>query len=87
MCAARLESFNSWLDEVEKTETAKLAAQPSGKPPKVAGDASGGAGGGGGAGDKWWDIPEQKLTRETKRDLQIIASRNYLDPKRFYKVP
>ncbi len=77
--AKPLADFTSWLEASEKTETAKVAEMPAGRP-------LGTAPGGDSKSDKWWDIPEQKLTRETKRDLQIIAARNYLDPKRFYKV-
>ncbi|KAF9084998.1 hypothetical protein BGX29_007261 [Mortierella sp. GBA35] len=36
-------------------------------------------------GKKWFDMPQQVLTPELKRDLQILKLRNVLDPKRFYK--
>ena len=72
-----LASFMSWLESSETRETEKLAANPSGKSAPKPGEEPVG---------KWWEIPDQVLTRETKRDLQIIQNRNYLDPKRFYKV-
>ena len=75
--AQRLDDFKSWLASTEAEEEAKIAAEPSTKRAKT-GDSK--------AGDKWWEIPEQKLTPEVKRDLQIIQARSYLDPKRFYKV-
>ncbi|KAF9428757.1 hypothetical protein BGZ94_001169 [Podila epigama] len=37
------------------------------------------------AGKGWFDMPQQVLTPELKRDLQILKLRNVLDPKRFYK--
>ncbi|KAG0294138.1 hypothetical protein BGZ98_001883 [Dissophora globulifera] len=37
------------------------------------------------AGKGWFDLPQQVLTPELKRDLQILKLRNVLDPKRFYK--
>ncbi|KAG0359997.1 Fcf2 pre-rRNA processing-domain-containing protein [Gamsiella multidivaricata] len=37
------------------------------------------------AGKSWFDLPQQTLTPELKRDLQILKLRNVLDPKRFYK--
>ncbi|KAF9120771.1 hypothetical protein BGW39_011110 [Mortierella sp. 14UC] len=37
------------------------------------------------AGKKWFDMPQQMLTPELRRDLQILKLRNVLDPKRFYK--
>ncbi|KAF9384712.1 hypothetical protein BGX21_001242 [Mortierella sp. AD011] len=37
------------------------------------------------AGKGWFDLPQQILTPELKRDLQILKLRNVLDPKRFYK--
>ncbi|KAF9912661.1 hypothetical protein BX616_010268 [Lobosporangium transversale] len=36
-------------------------------------------------GKGWFDLPQQVLTPELKRDLQILKLRNVLDPKRFYK--
>ncbi|KAG0272501.1 hypothetical protein BGZ95_011747 [Linnemannia exigua] len=36
-------------------------------------------------GKKWFDMPQQILTPELRRDLQILKLRNVLDPKRFYK--
>ncbi|KAF9902820.1 hypothetical protein EC991_004517 [Linnemannia zychae] len=36
-------------------------------------------------GKKWFDMPQQMLTPELRRDLQILKLRNVLDPKRFYK--
>ncbi|KAG0309653.1 hypothetical protein BGZ97_013011 [Linnemannia gamsii] len=36
-------------------------------------------------GKKWFDMPQQVLTPELRRDLQILRLRNVLDPKRFYK--
>ncbi|KAF9971558.1 hypothetical protein BGZ73_005493 [Actinomortierella ambigua] len=36
-------------------------------------------------GKGWFDMPQQVLTPELKRDLQILKLRNVLDPKRFYK--
>ncbi|KAF9918879.1 hypothetical protein FBU30_011239 [Linnemannia zychae] len=36
-------------------------------------------------GKKWFDMPQQILTPELKRDLHILKLRNVLDPKRFYK--
>ncbi|KAF9147352.1 hypothetical protein BG015_011031 [Linnemannia schmuckeri] len=36
-------------------------------------------------GKKWFDMPQQVLTPELRRDLQILKLRNVLDPKRFYK--
>ncbi|KAK3814902.1 MAG: Fcf2 pre-rRNA processing-domain-containing protein [Benniella sp.] len=37
------------------------------------------------AGKGWFDLPQQIMTPELKRDLQILKLRNVLDPKRFYK--
>ena len=37
------------------------------------------------AGDKWFGMVPTPLTDDVKRDLNVIRSRNYLDPKRFYK--
>jgi hypothetical protein len=93
----KLAEFEAWLDGREQAETAALAKNPSGRPnPAAASAATAGAGAAvpssaasGGPpkqAGKWWEIPEQTMTRELKRDLQIIHSRNYLDPKRFYKV-
>ncbi|KAF8978590.1 hypothetical protein BGZ52_005862, partial [Haplosporangium bisporale] len=36
-------------------------------------------------GKGWFDLPQQVMTPELKRDLQILKLRNVLDPKRFYK--
>ncbi|KAG0051413.1 hypothetical protein BGZ83_003799 [Gryganskiella cystojenkinii] len=36
-------------------------------------------------GKGWFDLPQQIMTPELKRDLQILKLRNVLDPKRFYK--
>ncbi|KAG9319408.1 hypothetical protein KVV02_006115 [Mortierella alpina] len=36
-------------------------------------------------GKSWFDLPQQVMTPELKRDLQILKLRNVLDPKRFYK--
>ncbi|GJJ71814.1 hypothetical protein EMPS_04171 [Entomortierella parvispora] len=36
-------------------------------------------------GKGWFDLPQQIITPELKRDLQILKLRNVLDPKRFYK--
>ena len=36
--------------------------------------------------DKWWELPEQEITPEVRRELEIIKMRNYLNPKRFYKA-
>jgi hypothetical protein len=66
-------SFKQWLDSAEKEEEAKIVECPSAKKARP-------------SPDKWWELPEQKLTPEIRRDLQIIQSRSYLDPKRFYKV-
>jgi Fcf2 pre-rRNA processing len=66
-------NFKQWLDSAEKEEEAKIAECPSAKKSRP-------------SSDKWWELPEQKLTPEVRRDLQIIQSRSYLDPKRFYKV-
>lgn len=38
------------------------------------------------AGRKWFDLPRTELTPEVKRELEILRSRNVLDPKRFYKT-
>ena len=38
------------------------------------------------ANDKWWELPEQEITPEVRRELEIIKMRNYLNPKRFYKA-
>lgn len=37
------------------------------------------------AGDKWFGMVPTPITDDVKRDLNVIRSRNYLDPKRFYK--
>jgi hypothetical protein len=37
------------------------------------------------AGDKWFNMKQQELTDEVKRDLLIIKQRSALDPKRHYK--
>ena len=37
------------------------------------------------AGDKWFGMVPTPLTDDVKHDLNVIRSRNYLDPKRFYK--
>jgi hypothetical protein len=36
--------------------------------------------------DKWWELPEQEITPEVRRELEIIKMRNFLNPKRFYKA-
>lgn len=37
------------------------------------------------SGDKWFNMREQELTDEIKRDMMIIKHRSALDPKRHYK--
>jgi len=37
------------------------------------------------AGDQWFNMVPTPLTDAVKHDLNVIKSRNYLDPKRFYK--
>lgn len=37
------------------------------------------------AGSKWFDMPRTNLTPSIKRDLQLLAMRGVLDPKRHYK--
>jgi hypothetical protein len=37
------------------------------------------------AGSKWFHMSPSPLTDSLKSDLALIASRNYLDPKKFYK--
>ena len=39
----------------------------------------------GNAGPKWFNMASTPLTSEVEADIRIIANRNYLDPKRFYK--
>lgn len=39
----------------------------------------------GSAGSKWFGMRPTPMTDDLKRDLQVLANRNYLDPKRFYK--
>jgi hypothetical protein len=34
----------------------------------------------------WWDIPKTEMTPELKQDLKILALRNFVDPKHFYKT-
>ena len=36
--------------------------------------------------DKWYELPEQELTPDVRRELEIVKMRNYLNPKRFYKA-
>lgn len=36
--------------------------------------------------EKWWQLPEQEITPDVRRELEIIKMRNYLNPKRFYKA-
>lgn len=35
--------------------------------------------------ENWYEIPEARLTPELAKDLRLIANRQHLDPKRFYK--
>ena len=70
----RMEKFKSHLRSTEAAEEAKIVAEPARKRQRP------------GAEEKWWVLPEQTLTPEVKRDLQIIQSRGFIDPKRFYKV-
>jgi hypothetical protein len=37
------------------------------------------------AGAKWFDMRPTPMTDDFKRDVQVLANRAYLDPKRFYK--
>ena len=37
------------------------------------------------AGPAWFDLPKTKVTKELKRDLQLLHMRNVLDPKRHFK--
>jgi hypothetical protein len=37
------------------------------------------------AGDKWFNVHATRVTPEVKADLSILALRQHLDPKRFYK--
>lgn len=37
------------------------------------------------SGDKWFNMKEQELTDEVKRDMLVIKQRSALDPKRHYK--
>lgn len=72
----RINSFKKWLDTSESAEVEALGSGPAKKRSKPGSEAD----------SKWWQIPEQTMTPEVKRDLQIIQARGYLDPKRFYKV-
>ena len=38
------------------------------------------------AGNKWFDMQSDDLTPEVRRDFALLKMRNYLDPKKFYKV-
>lgn len=72
--AEQLAEFKVTLGKVEKEEEEKIIEGSARKRPRSEGT------------EKWWEIPERTLTPELKRDLQIIQSRGYIDPKRFYKV-
>jgi hypothetical protein len=72
--ADALSKFKSNLKDIEAAEEAKIVAEPGRKRPRSTAE------------DKWWVLPETTLTPEVKRDLQIIQSRGFIDPKRFYKV-
>ncbi|MCJ1329936.1 hypothetical protein MMC10_006617 [Thelotrema lepadinum] len=37
------------------------------------------------AGPDWFDLPKTNMTKELKRDLQLLHMRNVLDPKRHFK--
>ncbi|KAI1340451.1 Fcf2-domain-containing protein [Xylariaceae sp. FL0016] len=37
------------------------------------------------AGERWFNMPRTDLTPELRRDLQLLRSRDVLDPKRHYK--
>jgi Fcf2 pre-rRNA processing len=37
------------------------------------------------AGAKWFGMRRTPMTDDFKRDVQVLANRGYLDPKRFYK--
>jgi predicted RNA-binding protein with PIN domain len=37
-------------------------------------------------GSKWFDMSSHELTEDVKRDFALLRMRNYLDPKKFYKV-
>ena len=37
------------------------------------------------AGPQWFNMTSTPMTDEIKADLRILANRNYLDPKKFYK--
>lgn len=71
--ADQMTSFKNWLDDTVKQEEEGIVAAPTAKRARS-------------GSDKWWELPEPTLTPALKRDLQIIQSRGYLDPKRFYKV-
>ena len=38
-----------------------------------------------GAGPNWFELPKTKVTKDLRRDLQLLKMRDFLDPKRHYK--
>ncbi len=38
------------------------------------------------AGRKWFDMQSHELTSDARKDFALLRMRNYLDPKKFYKV-